>query len=321
MGKGGGLRALVLAGGGSRGSWQAGALKYMGEVSDQLWPGGFGFGSGTSVGAINITGVGMYPKEQFAEAALYVESMWREHMNKTKDVWSLRFPFGIPGLWNPSVGTNAQLETLLNKLVEIEAVQKSGVEIRYAAVDVESGELVIYSGQDLVGHGVAPIMASASYPMAFPPVDIGDRWLTDGGVRDTAPVGAAIKAGADEIVVLTTRPLSEAGRKSRSEINNTVEFGLRCLSLQFHEVLVNDIKWCRQHNHWAQLPSVLRKHGVDEAVIEKIASEMRPKKHVKLTVLCPSRMLKPSLNFSEAQMNEQIDLGYEDAKDQLSHLL
>lgn len=314
-------RALVLAGGGSRGSWQAGALRYMGEVSDQLWPEGFDFGSGTSVGAINISGIGMFPPGQFKEATEYTETMWREHMNKTKDVWSLRFPLGLPAFWQPSAGTNSQLASLLAKIVDIEAIQKSGVEIRYAAVDVESGELVIYKGSDLVDHGVDPIMASASYPMAFPPVEIGDQWLTDGGVRDTAPVGAAIQAGVEEIVVLTTRPMDTAGDMARSEINNTVEFGIRCLSIQFHEVLENDIKWCRQHNHWARLPQVLRDNGVGEAVVERVVAEMQPKKHVKLTVLCPSRMLGTSLDFSKALMDEQIDLGYEDAKAQLSHLL
>jgi NTE family protein len=315
------MRGLVLAGGGSRGSWEAGALKYMGEVVDQLWPGGFHFMSGTSVGAINVAGLAQFKPDEFKAATLDVVKTWNERIARTKDVWQLRFPLGVPGLWNPSVGTNDQLETLLTDVVNIQRVQDSGVEVRFAAVDVESGDLIIYTGADLVEHGVKPIMASASYPMAFPPVEIGSHWLTDGGVRDTAPLGAAIKAGCDEIVVLTTRDVNIAGTKPRDEMGNVVNFGLRCLSIQFHEVLQNDIALCETHNHWARLGGVLRKHGVIDSVVKDVLDEMKPKKEIKLTVLYPSSQLGTSLDFSGDVMQAQIAQGYEDAKGQLAPLL
>ncbi|MDB4278582.1 patatin-like phospholipase family protein [Deltaproteobacteria bacterium] len=306
------MRALVLAGGGSRGSWEAGALKYMGESG--LFKDGFDFVSGTSVGAINAAGVAQFPKEKFRESTVFIEDLWLKHITKTSDVWSLRFPVGIPGLWNPSVGKNIQLETLLTKLVDIPAIQASGVQVRFASVDVESGELVIHSGEDLLKHGVQPIMSSASYPMAFPPVEIDGKWLTDGGVRDTAPLGAAIKAGADEIVVLTTRDPKQAGFKDRKKMGNVATFGQRCLSIQFHEVLQNDIALCQTHNHYAKLAAVLAEHGVAEGVIENIVEEMEPKKEVKLTVLYPLTPLGTSLDFSGDVMTEQIKQGYSDAQ-------
>lgn len=309
------MRGLVLAGGGSRGSWEAGALKYMGESG--LFKDGFSFGSGTSVGAINIAGVAMFTPDKFREATVFIEDLWVKGITKTRDVWALRFPLGVPGLWNPSVGVNGQLETLLTRVVDIEAIQTSGVQVRFASVDVESGELVIHTGEDLKKYGVNPIMSSASYPMAFPPVEIDGKWLTDGGVRDTAPLGAAIKAGCDEIVVLTTRDPNMAGFKDRAKMKNVASFGQRCLSIQFHEVLQNDIAACETHNHWSKLGAVLRKHGVIDSAIRDVLEEMRPKKEVKLTVLYPSKPLGTSLDFSGDTMQEQIKQGYTDAQAQL----
>lgn len=313
------MKGLVLAGGGSRGSWEAGALKFMGESG--LFLDGFSFVSGTSVGAINASGIAMFKASDFQRATVYVEGMWLEHITRTSSVWRLRLPLGIPGLWNPSVGVNNQLERLLAKVIDIDAIQESGVQVRYATVDVESGDLVIYSGTDLVEHGVRPVMASASYPMAFPPVDIGNRWLTDGGVRDTAPLGAAIKAGCDDIVVLTTRDTTEAGFKDRKDVGDVVSFGQRCLSIQFHETLQNDIKLCRTQNRWADLSEVLQRHEVSPAKITAILEELRPRKKVHLSVLHPLTPLGPSLSFSGEIMRAQIEQGYNDARKQLEDLL
>jgi predicted acylesterase/phospholipase RssA len=278
---------------------------------------GFDFGSGTSAGAINIAGVAMFPPERFAEGAAYVADMWRTKIQKTSDVWSLRFPLGIPGLWNPSVGTSKAEEKLLNGVVNIDAIVESKMKLRLAAVDMETGKLVLYSVTDLVRHGIKPILASSSYPLAFPPVTIEDEWLSDGGLRDTAPLGAAIDAGCDDIVVLTTRDPYVMEPKPRSEMSNVFTFGIHALSIQMHEVLNSDIRVCQLHNHWSRLEQVLRAQGVAEGVIEDVLAEMEPKKKVDLTVLYPLKPLGTSLEFKGEVMKRQIEQGYEDARQQL----
>ncbi|MBW1878801.1 MAG: patatin-like phospholipase family protein [Deltaproteobacteria bacterium] len=59
-------RALVLSGGGSRGSWQAGALDYFADSN--AFPGGFGLIHATSVGAINALGLAMYPRTPLGDS-------------------------------------------------------------------------------------------------------------------------------------------------------------------------------------------------------------------------------------------------------------
>ena len=54
------------------------------------------------------------------------------------------------------------------------------------------------------------VLASAALPFFFPAVAIGDgalghAWYGDGGVRLTAPIGPALKLGADKVVVVATR--------------------------------------------------------------------------------------------------------------------
>ena len=51
------------------------------------------------------------------------------------------------------------------------------------------------------------ILASASIPLLFPPVEIDGRWLWDGGLLVNTPLAPVVALGADEIVtVLVTEP-------------------------------------------------------------------------------------------------------------------
>lgn len=51
------------------------------------------------------------------------------------------------------------------------------------------------------------VLASASIPILFPPVEVGGRWLWDGGLIVNTPLAPVVALGADEIVtVLVTEP-------------------------------------------------------------------------------------------------------------------
>ena len=47
------------------------------------------------------------------------------------------------------------------------------------------------------------VIASASIPIAFPPVSIGGELYVDGGCRETIPVQAAIDLGATHVYVVS----------------------------------------------------------------------------------------------------------------------
>lgn len=294
------LTGLVLPGGGSRGSWQAGVLLYMGETN--RLPTGANVVTCTSVGGINGTGIGMFPPEQFGEAARFVEHLWRTRVRHTSDIWRLRFPMGLPGLWHPSIGLNDALAALLEDVVDLDAVATSGVELRYTAVDLETGTLKLYDQHALAEHGLKPVLATSSFPDAFPPVEIGKRYETDGGVVEIAPLSAALKAGCTAVTVLPTHDpdqLEFVPRETFQTFPGALAVARRVISIQSHDVLRNDLRMCRQVNDW------LDKGWLDPACGQR---------HVDLDVIAPSKQLGNSLDFSGELMDRQLDQGYEDAR-------
>lgn len=54
------------------------------------------------------------------------------------------------------------------------------------------------------GPVIDAVLASAAIPGVFPPVQVGSRWLVDGGVANNTPITTAINLGATRIVVLPT---------------------------------------------------------------------------------------------------------------------
>jgi len=281
------MRALVLSGGGSKGSWQAGAIK---AVADSCWgKKGFDFISGTSVGAINAAGLGMFRKDEFRSAAIILEGIWYDRLK----VWRLKFPWYLCGLWSPSIGTNKRLEKFIDKKLNLEDLQKSDVDLCFSAVDIESGELKRFTkdSNDIK----AAIMASASFPVAFPLQEVERRLYTDGGVRDIAPLKPAIEAGASEIIVLMTENPFEAAEVEPPK--NAVSMAMRVVNLLTAEVLLNDIERC---------------YKINEQIIHHPG-----KRKVLVHTYWPEKPLADSLNFKTKLMRKQIEQGYDEVRKQL----
>jgi NTE family protein len=291
------VNGLVVSGGGSRGAHAVGGLRYLAEAG--IVPEGFGFCSGTSVGAIICAGVAMYPRAEFREAAAYVEGSWKAHVRTSSDVWHLRQPFGLPALWSPSVGTDEPLRALLGRLVDPVRVATSDVQLRLSTVDLLTGSLKVYRNADLTAHGVDPVRASASFPGVFPPVEIGGRWETDGGARDVAPLGEAIKAGCSRIVVFLTQDPNGVPEVDRSKLRTTLQVALRFIHITVNEIIANDVRACQR---------------VNTMVERGWTSEACPYKRVHLDVIYPRRPLGDPLEFDGTRIAREIEQGYDDTR-------
>ena len=289
-------KALVLSGGGTKGSWETGVLRYL---ADQGHP-GFQYISGSSVGALITGGLAMFPPEQFAEAVAFVESIWRERITSARSVWRLRWPLGVPGLWNPSFGLNDPLKELLEECVDVEKIRSSGIQIRINAVDLLTGTLKVYD-QD-TDDIVRAILASAAFPIAFPPVGIGDRLEVDGAVRDFTPVKAAVNAGSNDVTIILTERSDRLSTVSRDQVSNSFQVTQRLLRIIFHEIVQNDIHQCQKINRLLDRGMLSSKCGYHQ---------------VKLTVIQPSKPLGGPLEFGRELIERQLHQGYEDARHQL----
>jgi len=198
--------SLILAGGGSRNVLQVGMLKAwtdLGIKADMVY--------GTSAGAINGA---IYHQEQGGTDLL--EECWSTM--KPSDVYSID-----PLHWlNPlakktGAVSSAPLKKTIAKYLDYDKVKANPTPINVCTTNMTTWKPLVLNLGDmqLKDEMVNYVLASASIPMAFSPVQWGQDQLCDGGLIGQFPINQSIKAGADTIVIL--RPvLPKTGQKVNS---------------------------------------------------------------------------------------------------------
>lgn len=198
-------RAIVLAGGGARGAYEAGfvrAIKEIGLTYDIV--------TGTSIGALN--GALLVQKEE--ERLI---DLW-EHMTKSRVLNDGGLPdsFNIDELLKESnrVATffkkyikekGADITPLKEMIQEYYREDKFlNSAIEYGLVTVEYPTLKYHyiTKEHMKSEGGNYLLASASCFPAFPKCSLNNTQFIDGGYYDNLPIELAIKLGADEIIAV-----------------------------------------------------------------------------------------------------------------------
>lgn len=185
------VTALVLAGGGSLGAAQAGALEAIVEAGER-----FDFIVGASAGAINGA---FFAGDPTLEGARRLCATWGAI--RKSDI----MPISAQTLMNMAfrrthLFEHDALRHLLNQHVPYGDLTQARLRLLLIATDLLTGEEVVLSR----GSAVEAALASAAIPGVFPSVRLDGRDLIDGGVCNNAPISAAIAAGAQRIVVAPT---------------------------------------------------------------------------------------------------------------------
>ncbi len=281
------MRALVLSGGGSKGSFQIGVLKKLVE-SD---PKGYDLICGVSVGAINASGLAMYPKSDYPSAVAYMEKQWREKV-RTDVIYKSWCPFGkVSALWKKSVYDSSPLKKFMYENMDLARIRASGVKVAVGAVSLETQEFRLGTQDD--DNLVDWVLASSSFPIFMTPVDIEGQSWSDGGIRSTTPLGHAIKSGADEIdVVLCYDPdveMTSWNSESEAAIPDQL---IRVLGIMSDQIALADLKLAGLKNELVQINDKYRK--------------------IKMKVYCPDEYIpvSDSLTFDEHEIAKSIDVGY-----------
>jgi NTE family protein len=207
--------ALVLQGGGALGAYQAGAYETLSTSGiEPDWV------AGISIGAINAAIIVGNPPERRVErlrkfwtrvtsglggATVAQEGLLRAGYNEFSAGFSALL--GAPGFFSPRVGLpwlaipgseaatslydTSPLKNTLEELVEFERIARGPMRLSVTAVDVESGNSVVFDSAD-ARIGVEHIMASAALPPGFPAVKIGDRFYWDGGIVSNTPINTVL---------------------------------------------------------------------------------------------------------------------------------
>lgn len=229
------MRALVLSGGGSKGAFQAGVLKSLvdrGFTWDVI--------AGVSVGALNGAFIAQFPKEEQAEGVRKLVEFWKE-IEGDKSIFRRWFPFGkLHALWKGSMYDTSPITKKVKATLDAEALKTSGVKLIVGAVCLESGEYRAIQGSEPDIHEW--VLASAAFPVAFPPRKIDGKSWVDGGVRDITPITDVLDMGASEIDVVLTGPLNEPEVIFPSkDASNAIPLAIRVANIMADEIFNSDL--------------------------------------------------------------------------------
>ena len=267
---------LVLTGGGARAAYQVGLVRHLAKRLPEFH---FDVLTGVSAGAINASFLASHTGSA-EEATEELMGTWLDltpdHVFRD-DGWSLgkmvlRWLLNLAsgGLrYRPQVRGLVDTSPLGNHLASVLGVEATNGRVlpgiaknltrgRLDAVAVttvewSTGQTVTWvQGRDIetwerpkrrseralltLDH----VLASASLPLIFPAVRIGDAWHGDGGVRLTSPLSPALHLGCDRLIAVSTRHEPLAPRTAAAAYPPPAQFAGVLLNAVFLDQLDQD---------------------------------------------------------------------------------
>jgi NTE family protein len=272
--------ALVLAGGGARGAYEAGvldglapALAEHGQRPDVI--------VGTSIGALNGSFFAARADERLELAAAAAVEMWRElrwgdalrPLTSPAEIGRLLGGAGmlahLPGADLSGLLDSAPLRATLEQRVSFERITRNVQDGALTAAAVvatayaTTRSVVFHQGGpaiepdatraiDYVATELRPehVLASAAIPGAFPAVEIEQPqaaagWYSDGGVRLNAPLKPALTLGADRVVVIglnsSSTPAAATTHAAASTRPDAIDGVAQLLQVVLADQLADDV--------------------------------------------------------------------------------
>ena len=204
------MKALVLSGGGSKGSYQLGVWKALKKLNIK-----FDIITGTSSGALNgaLMTQKTYRKAKKIWNKLNMKVIFGEDVEATtkKDIIKMYGKQIVKGGMDVS-----KLEELIHNTINVKKFYKSKINFGLVTLNLTNHKAEELEKKDIDQDKMADyLIASASCFPAFKQKDIEGMKYVDGGYHDNLPINLAIKMGATEIICVDLRA---PGRKK--EIKN-----------------------------------------------------------------------------------------------------
>jgi predicted acylesterase/phospholipase RssA len=199
-------RALVLSGGGAKGAFTAGVVKYlMVELGLQ-----FDLVVGTSTGALIAP---LVASQEIANLVHFYENVEQQDILKDR-------PDLLAFLFSDALNDTKPLQRLINKFFgdrkRYERLLQSSTEMFVTVVNMQTGEIEYGNQhQDSKSILLKKILASACVPVMMPPVKIGRHQYVDGGVKEIAPFSKAIDEGATLSSQSSSRLMPSVGKRPK----------------------------------------------------------------------------------------------------------
>ncbi len=363
--------ALVLSGGGARGAYQAGALRALFEICAET--GNFQLFRnlvGVSAGAINASFLAA-EADNLDKATERMCSMWRNLT--TKDVFQTDYitvgrtgfrllravslggfssklrPTKL-GLLNVEPLRNILQENIRFDRIPTMVKEKHLNSLCVTATDYSTsigvtffmGDPKLKEWKRVQRVGIREdikidhIMGSAAIPIFFPPWKIGHRHYGDGCLRNSAPLSPARKVGANKILVIGVRKLSNVGLEESNIVKPTLGRVLSVvINAIFMDAVETDIERVRIINDSLRAASPeqsLRKLDIAHIQPSQAPSELAEARVAGLPPLLRFMMsglgsphesaeILSYLTFDPIYLNALVDLGYKDLSKQKENLI
>jgi NTE family protein len=232
-----GTLGLVLTGGGARGAYQVGVLRWIARRYPELR---IPILTGVSAGAVNVASIASHAG-RFRDAVTNLASLWESlSPDRVFKVGAAPIAWTVIRWGTRLVSGGAKLSDVrgfldtspLRQLLYEVMDTRDGIPVGITR-NIEAGRLqavgltatsystaqsvVFFQGRDIepwtrpqrraerATLTVEHVMASAAIPLFFPAVRVGNAWYGDGGVRLSAPLSPALHLGADRIIAISTR--------------------------------------------------------------------------------------------------------------------
>ncbi len=203
-------KAIVFAGGGSKGAYQIGVWKALNELDES-----FDIATGTSIGAVNAA---FYVQRDYGAA----EEMWSNLDVSSVMVNGINFEKSFEAIFGqrdqliPFIKTyvnkkGADVTPFLDKLkYYFDADKFFGSDIDYGLITVkypsfEPREVIKTQMTDRENAWQWIAASAAAFPV-FPAFEIDGQEYVDGGYFDNIPVATAFKLGAERVTVIDLKP-------------------------------------------------------------------------------------------------------------------
>ncbi len=325
--------ALVVSGGGAKGAFAVGVIKYI--FSTYRNSGWFAITGGTSTGAlISPMAALMAAPDPMGIQAL--RTLIRSYTTvDTSDILNKKNIFELVELPD-CLYESHPLNHLIHRHLRTEWfdwLQRPEAPYCYVVyTDYKNGEKVIVSPKDrdmTRKRFIQAILASASVPVVMEATIIDDTVCYDGGVRDLLPFGPAIDLGAETIVPIFLDP--EKFEESQSRFNRMDKILLRTLDIMKDETRKNDYDMATLINIGIQSKQELFDiFGKDPSALDQLnrvfnKAEYAPlygpdRRLIKIIKgLMPDQNLaEDSLIFDPVQMSQWMNWGEQKAREILT---
>jgi NTE family protein len=320
--------ALVMSGGGSKGAFTVGVLKFIKEQRPEI---NFDVICGTSTGSLiaPLAATGEIAKlEEFyttkttGEILIFPESIVERFTSKHTGIFNVQPLFGLI----KDTVNDARYNALMN----------SGKEIFLATVSLQSGKVTYFTNTNLsstkdydmikisdLENFQRAVLASADQPVLMPAIEIFGKQYVDGGLREYAPMQAALASGATDIYVVLLSP--DLPNKDDRKFEELKDILFRTLDLFSEDVSANDIIIPKFVSDSIKYINTVKQRiteeieMTEEEIDELFDTDNNPfgdRRELNIHIIRPEAILESDgLEFIPAQMKSMMSKGFARAQE------